>query len=449
MSLFRIFIVEDDEWYSEWLKYNLTANPDNEVFVFKTGKDCLANLFSKPDVVCIDFKLPDTTGDKLLSQIRSVNQNIPVVVISGQEDVSIAVDLLRSGAHDYIVKDDHAKEVLWNAVERIKETSGLRQEIETLKVKLGQKYSFEKTLIGQSAAIRKTYTVIEKAINTNVNVSISGETGTGKEVVAKAIHFNGRRKDRPFVAVNMAAIPRELVESELFGHEKGSFTGAVDKKIGKFEEANGGTLFLDEIAELDLNVQSKLLRVLQERELVRVGGVKTIPLDIRIITASHKDLAEEVRKKTFREDLYYRILGLPIELPPLRARGNDVLILAKHFIADFVRENKCGQITFSEDAKTKLLNYAYPGNVRELKSVVELAAVMCEEGEIKSDDITFRNLNAGEVYAGDERTLKEYTADIIAYYMKKYNNNVIEVARRLDIGKSSIYNMINRNEIKK
>ena len=449
MSLFRIFIVEDDEWYSEWLKYNLTANPDNEVFVFKTGKDCLANLFSKPDVVCIDFKLPDTTGDKLLSQIRSVNQNIPVVVISGQEDVSIAVDLLRSGAHDYIVKDDHAKEVLWNAVERIKETSGLRQEIETLKVKLGQKYRFEKTLIGQSAAIRKTYTVIEKAINTNVNVSISGETGTGKEVVAKAIHFNGRRKDRPFVAVNMAAIPRELVESELFGHEKGSFTGAVDKKIGKFEEANGGTLFLDEIAELDLNVQSKLLRVLQERELVRVGGVKTIPLDIRIITASHKDLAEEVRKKTFREDLYYRILGLPIELPPLRARGNDVLILAKHFIADFVRENKCGQITFSEDAKTKLLNYAYPGNVRELKSVVELAAVMCEEGEIKSDDITFRNLNAGEVYAGDERTLKEYTADIITYYMKKYNNNVIEVARRLDIGKSSIYNMINRNEIKK
>jgi DNA-binding NtrC family response regulator len=447
MEPYKIFIVEDDPWYGEILEYHLSLNEDYVITRFTTGKECLANLHKKPDLITIDFSLPDYTGDKLYEKIRQTDDSIPVIAISGQEEVSVAVNLLKAGVTDYLVKDENTKDMLWNAVIRIRKMGNLKKEVEQLKEELGQKFSFEKSIKGNSTALHKIFALMEKATKTNINVSITGETGTGKEVVSKAIHYNSDRKKKPFVAVNMAAIPKELVESELFGHEKGAFTGAVARKAGKFEEANGGTIFLDEIAELDLNLQSKILRVLQEREVIRVGGNESVKLDIRLIIATHKNLAEEVKKGNFREDLYYRVIGLPVELPPLRDRGNDVLLLAKHFTDEFARDNKLGSVTISSDAKQKLMGYHFPGNIRELKAIMELSAVMCTDGEIKPDDITFNSTKSGELFTMEQKTLRQYTCDIIKYYLTKYEDDVMLVADKLDIGKSTIYKMLQQKEI--
>ena len=444
---YKIYIIEDDPWYGELLKYQLSMNPDYDVTLFSKAKDGLDSLYKKPDVVCIDYSLPDMTGEKLLQKIKAENNAIPVVVISGQEQISVAVNLLKAGASDYIIKDNNTKDLLWNAILKIRERADLQQEVEVLKEQLEQKFSFEKTILGQSPALKNVFSLVEKATRSNINVSITGETGTGKELVAKAIHFNSERKKKPFVAVNMAAIPKELLESELFGHEKGAFTGAIGQKAGKFEEAQGGTLFLDEIAEMDLSMQSKILRVLQEREVVRIGGNQIVKLDIRLLSATHKNLAEEVKKGTFREDLYYRLIGLPIDLPPLRLRGNDILILARHFVDEFCKDNKMKPVTFSADAKEKLMSYNFPGNVRELKALMDLASVMSDGKEIRAEDITFSSLKSGDLFTTQEKSLRAYTCDIVTFFLKKYNNDVLEVARRLDIGKSTIYNMIKDKEI--
>jgi DNA-binding NtrC family response regulator len=442
MKSLKIFLVEDDPFFGETLRYHLKLNPDYDIYLFQTGKECLENLYLKPDIISLDFGLPDITGDKLLKKILETNNSIPVIIISGQEDIEVAVDFLKSGARDYIVKNSHTKDILWNSIIKIRENLQLVDKVEELTEQLEQKFSFENTIIGQSDAIKSVFNKINKAINTNINVSITGETGTGKEVVAKAIHYNSDKKNKPFVAVNMAAIPKELVESEFFGHEKGAFTGADNKRIGRFEQADGGTIFLDEIAELDLNLQSKLLRVLQEREVTRVGGKERIKFNARLIIATHKDLAQEVKKGNFREDLYYRIIGLPIELPPLRDRGNDKLLLTKYFMDLFVKENKMKSITISKEAKEKLMKYTFPGNIRELKSVVDLACVMCDGKEILPDDLTFTSINDTSFFLSDEKTLKEYTSEIILHYLRKNNNDVLKTAKKLDIGKSTIYNLI-------
>jgi len=447
MSAYTIFIVEDDPWYGEILKYHLSLNPDYKVTLFQSGENCISKMSLKPDLITIDFILPDMKGDKLLQKIREINPSVPVIMISSQEDIAVAVDLLKMGANDYLIKDEATKDLLWNSVLRIRVNQTLKKEVAYLREELGQKYSFDKSIIGQSDSLNTVFKMMDKAIKTNINISISGETGTGKELVAKAIHHNSSRKKNNFVAVNMAAIPRELIESELFGHEKGAFTGAVALKIGKFEEANGGTLFLDEIAELDLSIQSKLLRVLQERELIKVGSTKIIKLDLRLIVATHKNLAEEVRKGNFREDLYFRIMGLPIELPPLRERGNDILILAKHFVDNFIKENKLTPIHFTKEAKDKLLSYYYPGNIRELKAMVELAVVLCENNEINTDDITFTSPKKDDIFLSEQKTLKQYNCDIIKHYLKKNNNDVVATSKVLDIGKSTIYKMMKEGEL--
>lgn len=442
MNSFKIFIVEDDPWYGEMIKYHLSHNPDYEVALFNNGQDCLKNLHLKPDVISIDYSLPDINGEQLIEKIRACNSEIEIIVLSGQNDISVALGLLKKGIYEYILKDDNTKEILWNSVQRIQEKENLKKEVTKLKRQLEQKFDFEKTIIGQSDALKKSFSLIENAIRTNINVSITGETGTGKELIAKAIHFNSDRSEKPFVAINMAAIPNELLESELFGHEKGAFTGASSRKIGKFEEANGGTIFLDEIAEVNLNMQVKILRAIQEREVVRVGGNKPIKFYARLVTATHKNLLEEVKNERFRKDLFYRIIGLPIEMAPLRERGNDVLILAKHFIAEFTKENKMDAPILSKGAKEKLMNYNYPGNVRELKSLMELACVMCNGTEIMDEDITF-NLGIDDVpYTPVEKTLRDYNGEIIRHFLKKYNNNVVEVAAKLEIGKSTIYNLL-------
>lgn len=444
MENLLIFIVEDDLFLAETLKYHLKLNPDYQVNLYSTGNDCIKNLYLKPDIICLDFGLPDIEGDKLLTKIHSINNSIPIIVISGQDKVEVAINFLKSGAKDYIVKNSHTKEMLWNSILKIKENLNLQNRVDVLQNQLETKFSFEKTIIGQSESIKSVYSKLSKAVKSNINVSITGETGTGKEVVAKAIHFNSDRKDKPFVAVNMSAIPKELIESEFFGHEKGAFTGADKLSLGKFEQAHKGTIFLDEIAELDFNLQSKLLRVLQEREVTRIGGKSTIKIDVRVITATHKDLSVEVRNGNFREDLFYRIMGLPIYLPPLRDRGKDILLLAKFFIDNYAKENGLPKIVLSNDAKNKLLGYKYPGNIRELKSVIELACVMCNDNEINEQDLTLNNLNLNNAFEIENKTLKEITNEIILFNLNKYNNDVIKTAQHLDIGKSTIYNLLKK-----
>ncbi len=447
MDQFKIFIVEDDPWYGQVLMHHLGLNPDYEVKLFTSAIELLSHLHERPDLVCMDFGLPDMKGDKLLKEIQNRQNQMPVIVISAQEEISVAVNLLKAGARDYIIKDDHSKDMLWRSVINIRENISLKKEVEELKGQLEAKYDFEKSIIGQSESIKRTFVLLRKAIQSGINVSLTGETGTGKEVYAKAIHFNSDRKKKPFVAVNMAAIPGELAESELFGHEKGAFTGAIQTKKGKFEEAEGGTLFLDEIGDLSPNLQSKLLRVLQEREVVRVGGSKAIPINIRLISATHKNLVEEVKSGRFREDLFFRIAGLPIELPPLRNRQNDVLILARHFIDENAKQNKTKALALTEDAKSKLLKYSWPGNVRELKAAIDLAWVMCDGISIKADDLTFYDFGTEKPYSGTEKTIKEYEIEIITFFLEKYDRNVAEVCEKLGLGKTKVYQMIKNGEI--
>ncbi|WP_299760547.1 sigma-54 dependent transcriptional regulator [uncultured Pontibacter sp.] len=444
---FKIFILDDDVWYSELLEYHLSLNPDYELTKFHSAKDCLTNLHQRPDVITLDYSLPDKNGAEVLNKIREQSPDTQIIVISGQKDVATAVDLLKKGAYDYIVKDEDTPERLWNTINKIRENVSLRQEIDQLREEIGQKYDFSNFIIGNSDAMKRVFTMMGKAAKTNITVSITGETGTGKELVAKAIHYNSPKKKMPYVAVNVAAIPRELIESELFGHEKGAFTGAVARRLGRFEEANKGTIFLDEIGELDISLQAKLLRVLQEKEITRIGGNSVVPIDARIIVATHKDLAEEVKKGNFREDLYYRLLGLPIQLPPLRDRGADILVLAKSFTDAFAKENGLGKKTLSMEAQEKLLAHSYPGNVRELKAVVELAVVMADENIIEAHDINLTASNSEKDFLAVERSLKQYTTEIIQRFLDKYDSNVLLVADKLDIGKSTIYRMIQNNEV--
>ena len=442
----KIFVVEDDPAYTKFLKYVLELNPDYEVEFFNSGKDCIANLYKNPAVITLDYSLPDMTGEQVLGQIRGHDPNINVIIVSAQEKIHTAVELLKSGAYDYISKDHETKERLLNSINNARNKTSLIKEIVHLKKEISEKYEFEKSIIGTSPAIKRIFGLLEKAVQTNISVSISGETGTGKELVAKAIHYNSKRKSKPFVAVNIAAIPRDLIESELFGHEKGAFTGALTRRIGKFEEAEGGTIFLDEIGEMDPNLQAKLLRVLQEREVTRIGGNQVIKLDVRILAATHKDLAEEAKSGRFREDLYYRLLGLPIHLPPLRERGNDVLLIAKSFLDSFAQENGLRKFKISQEAQEKLLQYPFPGNIRELKSIIELSAVMAEDQEIRPQDISFNSTARMESFLYQEMTMQEFMYRIIRHYLNKYENNVLEVARRLDIGKSSLYRYLKEME---
>lgn len=444
----RIFIIEDDVWYSELLVYHLSLNPDYEVHKFNTAKEALAKLHLKPDVITLDYSLADAKGDEVLKKIKSFNPDTEVIIISGQEDVSTAIGLLREGAYDYFVKDDDTKDRLWSTIIKIRDTKALKQEVETLREEVAQKYDYSKSIAGNSDAIKRIFNLIDKATKTNITVSITGETGTGKELVAKAIHYHSERAKKAFVAVNVAAIPKELLESELFGYEKGAFTGASNRKIGKFEEADKGTLFLDEIGELDLNLQAKLLRALQEKEITRVGGNGTVKVDCRIVVATHKNLQEEAQKGNFREDLYYRLLGLPITLPPLRDRGNDILLIAKHFIESFCKENKLKKKTLSNEAQQKLLKYHYPGNVRELGAVINLAVVMSDDDTIEEKDINFNSSGSITGMMMHEMTLQEYNHAIIQHYLDKYNADVLLVAKKLDIGKSTLYRMIQSGELK-
>lgn len=439
---FIVFVVEDNEWYNKLLVHNLSLDPDFSVQSFFSGKEVLKALHQKPDAITIDYRLPDMQGDELFRKIKEELPDTEIIVISEQEDVETAINMLKAGAFDYLVKSNDIRDRVLNSIRNICKNSGLKKRIVQLEKEVRNKYDFEKSILGNSPAITQVFKLIGKAITSNINVSITGETGTGKELVAKAIHYSSTFKDKPFVSVNVAAIPRELFESELFGHEKGAFTGAHTQRVGKFELANGGTLFLDEIGEMDLYFQAKLLRVLQEREVIRVGSNTPIKFSCRIIVATHKNLLDEVKTGNFREDLYYRLFGLPIHLPPLRERDKDILILVKSFIEKFCEENNMTIKTLSEDAQLKMLSYHWPGNIRELKSVAELSVIMSSTNEIKAADILLSTSDELSSLMVEEMTLKEYDQRILQIYLNKYQNNIKLVAEKLDIGQTTIYRML-------
>ena len=438
----KIFVVEDNEWYNRLLVHTLSLNVDYEVKSFHNAGDFLKYLHEAPDIITLDYRLPDMNGLDLLKKIREENSEAQVILISEQSDIETVVSLLKHGVYDYIVKTNDIRERLLLTVQNIRNGIGLKREISSLRMEVQKKYVFRNTIMGESPAIKAVYGLIEKALGTNITVIITGETGTGKELAAKAIHYNSKRRDKPFVPVNIAAIPSELIESELFGHEKGAFTGASFRRIGKFEEADGGTLFLDEIGEMEPGLQSKLLRALQEKEIVRIGSNKAVKTDCRIIVATNKNLLEEVKKGNFREDLYYRLRGLPVELPPLRERGNDILILATHFVERFCAENEIPLKKLTPPAQQKLLGYPFPGNVRELKSVVELAVTLSEAKLIGPEDIILDPGNPLSDLMADDMTLRQYEIKIIKASLMKHNNDIKTVARKLDIGISTIYRLL-------
>lgn len=445
MNPLKIFLVEDDLVTAKTLIESLIKEAGCEVSHFSTGHDFLEAITKEqPDVVSLDYLLPDSSGADLFKRVKKVYPEIPVIMVSGQQDVSTAVDLLRQGAYDYIVKDRNMRSKLVNLVLKIGENISLQRKISELEKEVDRKYLDYNPIRGNSIAINHVFELIEKAARINIVVSITGETGTGKELVAKAIHYNSHRKKGKFVGINVSAIPSELIESELFGYEKGAFTGATARRIGKFEEAAGGTLFLDEIGDMDLNMQTKLLRALQEEEITRVGGNEVIKTDVRIIVATNKNLAEETQKGAFRKDLYFRLLGLPVELPPLRDRADDILVLARYFADEFCKKNNISPLNINNKAQEKLLQYSYPGNVRELKAVIELACVMATDETIRPENFTFTTLVKREDFLQHEKTLEEFDLEIVSHYMKKYNQNIRVVAEKLGIGKTTIYRMLKR-----
>ena len=388
MNPIRIFIVEDDLFLSNLYKISLQKLDRAEVHVFAEGQECINQLHLNPEVVTIDYHLPGMNGLELMEKIKNYNQDIQCIVVSGQEKLEVVINTYKRGACDYIMKNENTTVNLENSIKNLLKTVELRRENEHLKDIVIDRNKYN-SILGNSGAVLKTLRLIQKVEKSNIMVLVTGQSGTGKELVAKAIHYNSPRARKPFVTVNMGAIPADLIESELFGHEKGAFTDARERRIGKFEEANEGTIFLDEIGEMDLLLQTKLLRVLQEKEVTRIGSNKSIKLDVRVVAATNRNLANEVREGKFREDLYYRLQGFLIHLPPLYERGEDVILLCKKFLAEFCVENRMPAITISKEATKKLLQYNWPGNVRELKAVIERAAILSENNEITTEDLIF------------------------------------------------------------
>ena len=384
----KVFIIEDDPIVTSVIRQSLIVNSNCEIFTFDNAQDSLNNLHLNPDIVILDYNLPDEDGFSVMAKIKSYSQTIQVIICSGQEKADVVLKCLNNGANGYVFKDEMMIEYIRKSVNTLAENSILRKEVELLKDQIIDRNKYS-NIIGNSKEVLKVLRLIQKVEKNNMTVLVTGQSGTGKELVAKALHYNSNRSRKPFVIVNMGAIPTDLVESELFGHEKGAFTDAREKRIGKFEEADGGTIFLDEIGEMDLSLQTKLLRVLQEKEVTRIGSNKIMKLDFRLIAATNKNMLQEVKEGRFREDLFYRLQGFLIHLPPLKERGDDIILLGKSFLNDFCKENRMQQVTLSKDACAFMLDYEWPGNIRELKAVIERAALMAENDIITVEDLTF------------------------------------------------------------
>lgn len=378
----RILIIDDEEGIRMSLRGILAEDEGHEVYEAATAEDGLQLLTREmPDVVFLDIWLPGMDGLTALNRIRETYPSLPVIMISGHGNIETAVSAILQGAHDFIEKPLSLEKVVI-ATNKALEVANLRRENMALKTRLQCSDTVE--LTGNSPAMISVREQIERVAPTDAWVLITGENGTGKEIAARSLHRQSRRRDNPMVAVNCAAIPEELIESELFGHEKGAFTGAEGTKVGRFETANQGTLFLDEIADMSLKTQAKILRILQEQRFERVGGNRTIHVDVRVIAATNKNLEKEIAAGRFREDLYYRLKVFPLALPPLRDRGQDILLLANIFQDTFAVEHGFRPLRFTEDAEQCLLTYAWPGNVRELRNFMERMLILYSGKEVDS-----------------------------------------------------------------
>ncbi|MGE3154253.1 MAG: sigma-54-dependent transcriptional regulator [Nitrospiraceae bacterium] len=380
----RILIVDDEPRVRTSLK--MVLEPTYEVLQAADAQEGL-DLFRResPHLVLLDVILPGMDGLAVLEKLRAEDRSIPVIMLTGTKAVKTAVDAMKLGAADYISKPFEIDE-LRIIIAKALDNQELEREVRYLRAQVVHRYAFH-NLIGKSSAMQEIYSKIEQVADSRTTVMITGESGTGKELVARALHYNSARRDRPFVALNCAALPETLIESELFGHEKGSFTDATARRVGQFELAHTGTLFLDEIGDLSPTTQAKLLRVLQEREFTRIGGVQPIKVDVRIVAATNKTLDELVRRGTFREDLYYRINVISLYLPPLRERGEDVALLASHFLTKRNEEDKRPAQDFSKEALELICRYPWPGNVRELQNVIEQAVLWSQGAAIMPDHL--------------------------------------------------------------
>jgi len=442
-----VLIVDDEKNYPPVISAVLQEE-GFETLTANSGKEALEILeYSDVDLILTDMKMPVMDGIELLEHIKEKDPDLPVIVLTAYGTVEKAVEAMQKGAYSYLLKPfDNDRLVLFVkkalAMYRVvKENRELRHAVES-------QYSFG-NIIGKSKAMQDVFEMIRKVAPTNATVLIEGENGTGKELVAKSIHFNSPRREKPFVAVNCSALAETLLESELFGHEKGAFTGAVLMKKGRFELADGGTLFLDEIGELSLSLQVKLLRVLQEKTFERVGGLKPISVDIRIIAATNKRLKEEVEKGKFREDLFYRLNVLSILLPPLRERDKDIRILVDHFIHKYAKERRSGPPITGVDQEVERIffEYNWPGNVRELENVIERAAILCSGNTIgvsdlpknfKADSQSFFPISSIPENAKLQETLAMIEKQMIQRALRLTNQVQSNAAEMLGIGKSGL-----------
>ncbi len=441
----RVLLIDDEARVRASLKAVL--EPTYETIQAADAQEGL-EMFRKeaPHLVLLDVILPGTDGLSVLQTLRAEDRTLPVIMLTGTKSVKTAVDAMKMGAADYLSKPFELEE-LRIVVERALKAQELQQEVKQLRAQVVQRYAFH-NLIGKCPLMQDIYGKIEQVADSRTTVLITGESGTGKELVAKALHYNSARRDRPFVALNCAALPETLIESELFGHEKGSFTDATARRVGQFEQANTGTLFLDEIGDLSPMTQAKLLRVLQEREFTRIGGVQPIKVDVRIIAATNKTLEDLVRKGQFREDLYYRINVIALYLPPLRDRGEDIPLLAKHFLSKRIEEENRARQEFSKDSVELLSRYPWPGNVREMENIIEQAFIFSKG----SDSITPEHLPTilrndtrssslrDDTLAGRlslEKAVMEFEREIIldalkrTHYVQTHAANLLGISRRM------------------
>jgi DNA-binding NtrC family response regulator len=394
------------------------------------------------DLVIVDLSLPRLGGLDVLKRVKESRPDVPVLVITGYASMNSALQALKLGAYDYITKPfqlDYVQRIAEHAVERKR----LVYENKYLLEELRLRYGFD-NVIGLTPAAQQAYLLATQVADSNAAVLILGETGTGKEYIARAIHYQSRRASGPFIKVSCAALPESLLESELFGHEKGAFTGAVNRRIGRFEMANGGTLFLDEIGDTTLATQVKLLRVLQEKQFERVGGSETITVDVRIIAATNKDLKKAIAEKEFREDLYYRLNVITINLPPLRERPEDIPRFVEHFIAKYSKETGKAIDGISPEAMAMLQNYSWPGNIRELENCIERAVILCNGNTILPRHILIGSearLPSVPHQAG-LRSLREVERDHIKYVLSECGNNQTKAAQILGIDRKTLRNKI-------
>jgi len=378
----RILIVDDDESVRWVLKKALEKDGLEAVLANDAAEAFLRLQDGDIAVVLMDIRMPGMSGLDALEKVRKEGRNVSVIIMTAQATMQNAIEAMRRGAYDYITKPFDLDEVTI-LVKKALDVRHLSQEVDTLRAEVREKY--EEGLVGGTSAMQEIYKTIGRVAESDATVLIHGESGTGKELVARAIHYHSKRAGRPFVAVNSAAIPSELLESELFGHEKGAFTGAVARKMGKFEAAAGGTLFLDEIGDMSLSLQGKLLRVLQEREFERVGGTEPIRTDVRVIAATHHTLEKMVRENRFREDLFYRLNVIQINIPPLRKRKDDIIPLAEHFLRKYQDGRGAAKKVFTPETLKALRAYDWPGNVRELENAVQRAVTLAQGDKIFPD----------------------------------------------------------------